>query len=284
MNSLLGCSAAPVKNCSNCADDKLNRVIHIAYVKSGTVISEDKDQMIVDLLAAELECNALIVRQVNGEYDGGTFSDRPGRGKQDTGNGPATNNVVYTDSNYLSNSDFYASMLDAGSNYYMIFFTPEVARIAKSPLRVMPKDAVTRDINTTSEGEITVRWTSKKLPKVVLGVNDDLLNVCPELFTFDSEYLFNASGAPNSAAIVDDEITMTEGLEYDVRYDTYSDIEAVSLDESSDALPEGLEISFSGAAIVIAGTPSETGTFNLQIVGQNPCGVAGVIPVTLIVS
>lgn len=280
--ALLGCNSDPVKNCSNCADEKSNRVIHVAFIKRGTTIAKNASTIISEILAAELACNAYLIRNVNGEYDGGTFSDRPGRGKQDTGNGPGVHNVTYTDSNSLTNRDFYNGMKNVGSNYYMIFFTPEVAHFAEAPLRVMPKGAITRDINTYQEGEMMVRWTYKDLPAVVLGVDDDGLEACPELFTFDADYLYNQSGA-DATVISGDEITITSGDDIDVRYDTYVDIESVSLDDSSDALPDGLELSSSGNAIIISGTTTETGTYTIQIVGQNACGVSGVVPVTLIV-
>lgn len=277
--ALLGCNnTEPVMRCTDCSDEKSNRILHVAYVKRGVTIPTNS--IITSLLAAELAGNAYIDRQVNGEYDGGTFSDRIGRAKQDTQNGSAVHNVVYTSFTPITNRPFHNDFKKVASNYYMIFFTDGVANYANSPLRFMPSAPITRDLNTFIETNITVRWTNEDLPEVYL-VDETPLELCPTLFTFDEDNLFIQSGADGT--LVGDTVTIDVDGALDVRYDAFTALASAELDSDSDDLPAGVELSVSGNALVISGTPTETGTFELIVICRNTTGVAGVVTITLVV-
>lgn len=277
--ALLGCNnTEPVMRCTDCSDEKSNRILHTAYVKRTVTIPTTS--IISSLLAAELAGNAYIDRNVNGEYDGGTFSDRTGRGKQDTQNGSAVHNVVYTSFTPVTNRPFHNDFKDVASNYYMIFFTDGLAHYADSPLRFMPSAPITRDLNTFLETNITVRWTNKDLPDVY-SVDETLLEACPNLFTFDEDNLFPQSGSDGT--LVGDTVTIDVNDGLDIRYDAFTALAYAELDADSDELPAGVTISVSGNALIISGTPTETGTFELIVICRNTTGVAGVVTVTLVV-
>lgn len=279
--ALLGCNnTVPVLKCSDCPDEYANRIIHVAFIKRGVTIPTTS--VISSLLAAELAGNAYILRNVNGEYDGATFSDRTGRGKQDTQNGSAVQNVVFTDFTPIKNRTFHNEFKNIASNFYMIYITESVAHYANSPMRMMPNGAITRDLNTLQEAQITVRWTNKDLPSVVSGINDELLEACPELFTFVEDDWYVQSGADGT--FVGDELTIATGGDLDARYDAFTTISSVELDENSDALPTGVSLGYSGNAIRVYGTPTVAGTSELIIIGRNTTGVAGTVTLTLIVA
>jgi len=280
MATLLGCNPIePVYRCSNCSEDNPNNILHVAYVKRGVTIPTTS--IIASLLAAELAGNAYIIRNVSGEYDGGTYGDRTGRAKQSTQNGAGIFNVIYTDYTPIENNQFYDDMMQSGSNFYMIYFTEGIAHYADAPLRVIKSDPITRAYETYQEALITVRWTKKYGPTKISGIDDSLLEACPTLFTFDEDNLFIQSGADGT--LVGDTVTIDVDGALDVRYDAFTALAYAELDSDSDDLPAGVALSVSGNALIVSGTPTETGTFNLIVICRNTTGVAGVVTITLVV-
>lgn len=292
MSILIGCTTAKPKGCNDCPDDSPNRIIHGALVKKGTVIRTDtKANMLADLLAAELACNAYIMRRINGTKADPTFAEGPGQGKQTNRVQAASHTISYMEFNYANTKmvEWYNYMIDAAANFYLIYFTEGKAWFAGrknnagtfvgAPVKILPKDPITDDNTTFITAMIDVSWNQKGNP-VPYEFDDDALEACPQLFDYDElAGIQNQSGS--EADVSDTTITVDEDGLINVQLDTGITLDSVEIIEGE--LPSGVSVSINSDVIVIGGNPTETGTFEVTISAANTCGLAGQFSVTIIV-
>src|SRR4028119_806951 len=164
--SIYNCNNQSNRVCDPCEEQaEFNRVIHTAFVKKGTtIVTTDPVAFATSLLAAEVACNAVIIRNVNGTYDGGTTTMGKGYGKEPERVLGMAHTMTYGDKDIIPNIPFYNDFKRNARGFDMYFMTDSRAWPVKdATLSVSPKVPITDDNNTKIEGEVTVKWNYKDI-------------------------------------------------------------------------------------------------------------------------
>lgn len=285
--SLFGCDNIIGRACNDCPEKENNKIIHLALVKKGTSVDLTNPATIIsNILAAEAACNAFIVREISGAYDGGTLTEGKGPGKATTRVTGGEHVLTFTDFNYLPNAGFWNTVKYAGRNYDMYYFTSNYVWVVKNTgLSINPKPAVTDDIKTNIEAEVSIKWSSSDNPLPYLA-NVDSIEACVPLFDTTSKH-FTAGSADASVIVagsdtVADQVSATTSQAIHIIYNAavpFSTFEVVS-----GPLPTGLVLSKTGNTVRINGTATSTGTTDVVIKVANDCGVSADFAVTFVIS
>lgn len=277
MSSLFGCSNTAPRSCDDCPTQERNKIIHVAFVKRGTSINKTTPQLFIStLLAAELACAAYIIRNVSGEYDGGTITEGTGPGKQISRPLGGAHQVTFTDFNYVGNEAFWNTFKFAAQNYEMYFFSDTRGWYVDQPVAVSPKPAITADYQTFMEASIVIKWSNVDNPVSALADVDQLEN-CQTLFTFGT--FVNES---NSMASISGSVISVDSGD-NVNTYTNTSIALSSVETKEGALPTGIILTVSGTKIYITGSSTDLGTYPITIRASNACGVSGEFDATIIV-
>ncbi len=281
MASLFGCTNTSPRSCDDCPIEERNKLIHVAFVKKGTTINKTTAALYMStLLAAELACNAFIIRNVSGEYDGGTLAEGTGPGKLVSRVLGGTHIVTFTDFNYVGNEEFWNSFKSSSQNYEMHYFTDTRGWHVDKPISIAPKPAVTADNQTFMEASIVAKWSSKDNPISYLANVDDL-ETCQALFIFDD--LAGYVNESNSlATLAGSLITLDSGDVINTYLDTAITLDEVEVKEGT--LPTGISVSVSGTKIYITGSSVATGTYLVTLRASNVCGVSGEFETTIVIA
>lgn len=279
--SIFGCITTPRRNCDDCAVDEPNKIVHIAFVKRGTTISTATlTSAITAIEAAELACDAYVIRNVSGVYDGGVAQKGKGAGKQVSKTLSKKHTITYTDFNMLNNTAFYNDFEDQAKNYDLYYFTSNYVWVAtNSFVSVEAKEPITDNIETFIEGTVIVEWSNRNLPLPYAATVDNLAD-CQLLFDGSAKVFANVSGS--AATIVGSEVSVASSSPLSISVNT-----GITLDSAvvySGTLPAGFTIETSTTFITIAGTSVADGTYELVVRGENACGISGAIEVTIIVT
>jgi hypothetical protein len=127
---------------------------------------------------------------------------------------------------------------------------------------------------------VEVMWTSNDLPVIVKGIDDSLLESCPELFTFSAANWALQGGS--DGVLLSGEVTLATTETLDILYPV-SNLYSVQLTDTSDALPAGISIEATSTGIRVYGTVSIVGTNTVEILASTITGVASVATLTIIV-
>jgi hypothetical protein len=279
--SIFGCTTTPRRNCDDCPVDEPNKIVHIAFVKRGTTISTATlTSAITAIKAAELACNAYVVRNVSGIYDGGTAQKGKGAGKQVSKTLSKKHTITYTDFNMVNNISFYNDFEDQAKNFDLYYFTSNLVWVAtNSFVSLEAKTPITDNIETFIEGTVIVEWSNRNTPLPYASTVDNIAD-CQLLFDGTSMVFSNVSGS--AATIVGSEVSVHSGSPLSIKVDT-----GISLDTAvvySGTLPAGYTIDTSTTFITIAGTSVSTGIYELVVRGENACGISGAVEVTIIIT
>jgi len=277
---LFGCTTNPVRRCDDCVDEELNRIIHVAAVRKGTSTINTSTAALFasSLLAAELACDAVIIRNVNGTKDAPTVQEGKGAGKQNTRILAKQHTINFVDFNYMKNVGFWNDFENASQNYDVYYFTDSKGWVVSNTrVSASAADPITDDNTTYIEGVITIKWAQKGNP-LPYDADTDALEECQVLFDFDALAGFvNRSGS--TAIISGNVITNDAGDSMSIGLDTNVVLSSVSIDEGT--LPTGLSISIQDQGIIISGTVAAATSQIVTIRATNACGIAGVFDLTI---
>lgn len=277
---LFGCTTNPVRRCDDCVDEELNRVIHAAMVRKNTAVIDTTTPALFasTLLAAELACNAIIIRNVNGTKDAPSVQEGRGAGKQNTRILAKQHTLSFVDFNYIKNVVFWNDFENASQNYDLYYFTDSYGwSVTNTRISASAADPITDDNTTYIEGLITIKWSQKGNPLPHLA-NTDALEACQLLFDYDALAGFvNRSGS--TAIITKIAITNRAGDRMSIGLDTNVVLTTVSVDEGT--LPSGLTLSIQDQGIIIAGTVALTTSAKVTIRASNACGISGQFDLTI---
>jgi hypothetical protein len=255
----------------------------VAFVKKGTSINTAS--VITSLLQAELACNAFIVRNTNGTYDGGTAQQGKGQGRQPQRMLSKRHIATVTDFAYIDNYEFWKNIEVGATGYDLYFFTENKAWEVKGvSLSIEAKMPITDNNETFIESAISIQWSKRENPKPYDAVTTSL-DECQELFVEEDLTGFENVSGGSVVAITGDllnQLAADTGDTFSVQIDTGETLEAAEL--TSGTLPTGLAISISGSKIRILGAASETGTFEITIKATNACGISGYVTATITIS
>lgn len=279
--SIFGCTTTPRRNCDDCVTDEPNKIVHLAFVKRGTTISTASlTSAITAIEAAELACNAYVIRNVSGVYDGGKAQKGKGAGKQVSKTLSKKHTITYTDFNIVNNTAFYNDFEDQAKNFDLYYFTSNYVWVAtNSFISLEAQEPITDNIETFIEGNVIVEWSNRNLPLPYAATVDDIAD-CQLLFDGSAMTFSNVSGS--AATIVGTEISIVHSTTFNVRVNTGIALESAVA--YSGVLPTGLTVDNSGTYITITGTPTIAGTYELVVRGENACGISGAISLTIIVT
>lgn len=280
--SVYSCSTPPSRSCDDCPEDELNKIVHVAFAKRGTVIGNTT--IASDLLAAELAGNAYIIRNVSGTYDGGKGTFGKGQGKQLKRLTSKAHESDFIDFNYVANTDFWSGMEASAANYDYYFFTDTKGWVVKNAfLSIEATGPVTDDNTTFIEGMVKISWSRVQNPSNYT-TDVDSLSTCQLLFNGNSVSFANISGS--TATIVTGATDEIDGVStttvVNARLNAGSALNEVEIVDGT--LPVGLTIGYTGNFITITGTPTTAGTNTVIIRGSNATGVAGEKTVRFVIS
>lgn len=279
--SLFSCTTTPSRSCDDCPTDELNKIVHIAFVTRGTAI--DTETMVEDILAAELDGNAYIIRNISGAYDGGRASKGKGAGKQVSRTLGKKHTLNFTDFAYVGNEQFWNDFEKQAQNYDIYFFTDTRGWVVINAYVSAEAQGIITDNNETNiESNIILEWAKRENPVSYLAEVDDLSN-CQTLFTGVS--FTNVSGS--MATIIQgtiDEISLTQNVTaINATLNAGHPVFSVSVVEGT--LPTGLSLSTSGNYVRITGTATQApGTYNVTLKVSNETGVSALKEVKFIIS
>ena len=116
------CFDQPTHSATKCDTEKeLGRIRHIALVKTSSTLVDPTDQTEWEALEASKE--ALIIRQVRGESDGGAPVEGEGYGDQPTTVDGYNFTATFFDGRVLQNVDFYNQLVKNIGNYKLWYVT-----------------------------------------------------------------------------------------------------------------------------------------------------------------
>lgn len=280
MLTLFGCGTQAKRECDDCPEGEPNKIVHAAFVKKSVTIDYSSPQSYVaSILAAELACNALIVRNISGTKDAPSVKEGKGPGKRISRLVGKDHVINAVDFNYVKNVAFWNDLEDSAQNYNLHYFTSNYGWPVKVAISVNATDPITDDITTEIEGMFQVKWGQKGNPVPVLA-DVDALEACQQLF--DGEDLVIVNQSSSTAVVVGSVATVASGSILAIAVDTNVVLDSASVDEG--ALPTGLTLSVVNENIQISGTPTIDGTYPLVIKGSNACGISGEWILTIIVT
>lgn len=248
-------------------------IYHAALVKKGTVIDKSTpDTYRTSLLAAETACNAYILRNIYGNYDGGTAQFGKSYGGATPKKIGGEHTTTLADPQYVGNEDFWNSMSDRAAGYNLHMIGQTRAWEIDKPLTVTSKGAIVEDFKEIIEGEITIKWNDRNNP-VSVPFNREGIETYPTLTT--GALVNNGTATINgytiteaAAAAIDVEIPVTGAVSYALA--------------AGSSLPTGL--AFDTETGVLSGSVATEGTYTFVLTGSNACGITGGKEITLIIT
>lgn len=283
--SLFGCDNIVGRVCNECPENENNKIVHAALVRKGiSVTLTNPATVIANILAAEAACNAHVVRNISGAYDGGTLTEGKGPGKSTTRVTGGEHVLTFTDFDYIPNAEFWNTVKYAGRGYDLYYFTSNYVWVVKNTgLSINPKPAVTDDIKTNIEAEISIKWSSSDNPLPYLA-NVDSIEDCVALFDTSSTHFVagssDASVITTGTSTVPDQVAASTAQAIHISYNAGV---AFSRFESS-GLPQGLTVSKTGNFIKIDGTATTSGEYDTVISVFNDCNVSADFAVKFVIS
>lgn len=156
------CDPVPAYQDTLCLSNELARVRSIAFVKKTATVSNPSSASAWAALVASGD--AIIVREVRGNYDGGQAVEAPGFGSQLNRIQNKNHSLTVTDPKAIDNIDFYNS-LQRNSYLYNIWFLTEtkVWQTFGTPT-VAPTLPVTDDISQEVYVVSVIKWQHADLP------------------------------------------------------------------------------------------------------------------------
>ncbi len=276
--SAFDCNNQSNRTCDDCGlQQELNRFIHSAFVKKGTSLDKSTPELFAaSILAAELACNAVITRNINGNYDGGTPSVGKGFGKEPERTLGMAHTAVIADKDWVANVAFWNNFKRVARAYDWYPMTDSRAwEVTDTALSVSPKGAITDDNKTYIEGEVTIKWNHKDNP-LPYSIDTDAFEECQTInLTVGTLVTY-----VNTAGITYTIASATAGGSLDLA-STASGTLTFALADGF-ALPTGL--SLNPATGTITGTPTVDGTYPLTFEVSNACGIEASLDIIIVIS
>lgn len=274
-----------IRICNTCETEP-NKLIHVALVRNAvTLPTATPAGYTAALLAAEAACNAIIIRNVSGTYDGGEPQMGPGGGRQSERLLGYNHGLDYIDYDGLHNIKFYDRLAKRTSGYYFVFFTETMAWEVKTTISLIPKPAISDDNSTQIQVPIRVTWRKDVHPEPTKA-DTFALDECQALFDVEDAEFLNVSGSTAGVfggleveATVNSLVVVELNVPIGVKVDVAQGVGEVQL-------PLGLTLAIkpNGGGIRIAGTPTVAGRSEVVLHLQNACGVAAQIETVFVVA
>lgn len=262
-----------------------NKIIHLAFVRNGVVLDRSSaTAYTLSLLAAELACNAIVIRNISGTYDGGEAQMGPGRGRQSETVLGYNHAIDFIDYEAVDNIAFYDDLAKNMAGYYFVYFTANLAWDVETTATLVPKSPVTDDNSTQIQLTNRITWRKDTHPRA-FRVDTLSLDCCQALFDAEDAEFVNVSGS--TAGVFGLEVEATVGNSVVVELNVPSGVKVDSATVVAPALlPAGLTLAVkpNGSGIRISGVPTAAGRVEVPLVVQNKCGVAATLDTVFVVS
>lgn len=147
--------------CNDCEDAEHARVRSIAFVKKTKVFADISNP--VEWQAAIAAKDVIVIPKVRGTFDGGSETEGPGYGDQETKLLGYNFVLTYQDPNYKQNASFY-NALKRSSNYYLVYRTETQVHSSDVAVQVIPKNPVTEPTTDEVTWAVTVKWSNSDVP------------------------------------------------------------------------------------------------------------------------
>lgn len=260
-------------------EDKLEKgkIRNVAFIRKSqydTYDFSDPSAFLTALKAAELTGDAIILRNIDGDWDGGTDEVQPGRGGQIERFVGSEHNLTLMDFEIMVNVPFWNTFRRLSRSFVLVMFSETKMWISdpKASLSITGKVPSGTDPKLDIVGEFTAKWYDKGTPEPLdFGLSEQL-----------EEYQALTGGAVTSSGagtLVGEELSILPSSGVELTVD-FTDAYTYRLKANA---PSWLTIdSISG---VITGTSPATATSVIFTVeAESEHGILGTIDIKIIVS
>jgi hypothetical protein len=237
------------------------------------------------ILAAELACKAVVIREASGAYDGG--ADQQSTSVGGRGSSQVTNilhTVTGTDPAYVTNVDWWAAMRINQSKYNYLGVTESRAwESLNNGLSITGRGPIKDDLSPIL-GEFTVSWL-RNAPFNSVPIDANLLNQAPFL-----AFVSAAANAQNEASLSSSDtlelMTVAVGdlLSVKVKFTGATDYGFRPTEDDGLALPEGLNINQATGDLTFTPAAGDVGEYLVTLRGESACGVLGEVQARIVVA
>lgn len=272
------CASEVVERLSSCIPvEDLNKITQVAFARKGaTVTKTSVASLISSLKALELTCDAIILRDVLGSYNGGSYNEEPAGGSQATMITGGSHEITVTDFHAINNTVGMNALRRMAKDYDMYFFTHTRAFLVDGKvLSIKPTQPISDDFQSTIKGQWVITWSGIDLPLNLTGLTTGLSEI-PSLGVVTLE-----SVGAGTASVLGQQITIPSAAALEVDVNFASAATTYGVDDESE-LPTGLVLNSNTGQLT--GSVAADGEYTFNVIGRNACGIAGLAEITLIVT
>lgn len=153
----------PEHLCDPCSSIELAGVRSVAFIDSGFTFTnpESASEWNNGITAGSI----ILIPLTNGTFDGGTPQEGVGFGDNPTSLDGYDYVLQFLDPNFVGNWDFYDNIKNIRSGYKVAFRTGSRVVLSDKTVTVLPKAPVVNDVKGKVNWDVTVKWTSRSLPR-----------------------------------------------------------------------------------------------------------------------
>ena len=150
-----------------CSVDYQNRVIGLAFVKKSVTLNKTTAALWLNsLLLAEVNGDAVLVRNTSGDHPAPDTAELPGFGRSNGRLGPKTHTITAADRNGVVNVAAYNAFLQTNGLYDMYFITPLLIwDVSGQEVTINGDIIITNEITNFITGQLQMKWVQIGTPE-----------------------------------------------------------------------------------------------------------------------
>ena len=157
-----GCLTLTDYDDNDCGDIELGRIRAVAFVKKTAAVTNPSSDAVWSALVAAK--NAVVIRNVRGQSDGGSPVEGPGFGDTPSDLQGFNFTASYVDQNTVPNVDFYNQLKKLAKTYRFWYVTEtQIWETGAVPV-IIPTIPKTENVADTVVTNVTVKWTKEDQP------------------------------------------------------------------------------------------------------------------------
>jgi hypothetical protein len=255
------------------------RISDVAFVKKGLITGGDFATISAKIKTLEAACNAFVIRDLIGSYDGGTPTEAEVGGRSKTKTVNRAHVVSLSDRIYAGeNEDFWSVMEEQAAQYDVFLFTEKRAWVVQNTaLKIVVKPEISNDPDAYIAAAVTLTWSKLALPRSI-PFDRGILEDAPFLPFVSLTSVGGAGTVTNQTTVT---VPENDPIEVTALFTGATGYELRGLDEAG--LGES-DLTATAAGHVVSAAGLSVGTYQIFVRGTNACGILGEVGVKLVVT
>lgn len=162
MSSYTDCLNAKSYANKRCRTKEQARIRHIHLIKKGVSVVDPSSA--AEWAALEAAGDAIIIRNIRGEYDGGAAQEAEGFGDVQTEITGMNHQLTITDANGVDNIDFYNDIKNKAGNYELFMVGETKIFKTNSTFSLAPTLPITANLSDSVNVVAVIKWSYEDLP------------------------------------------------------------------------------------------------------------------------